>query len=458
MPVIPEYDNPTVLNAIRNSGGYDYQHRIPEATKANISEVMSKIFSYQPHRNEFLGALINRIGTVFVRNGTWSNPLREFWKENLKYGDTIQEIAVGLIESRIYDPKREYLEKDIFGNAKPNVEALYHSLNRREYYPITVNEMELRRAFTQENGLSSLVSQIVASPANSDAWDEFMATCSLFAEYEKNNGFFKIKVPDLATTPTPENARTVLRTMRATAENFKFPNTRYNASKIHSWANVDDIIIFGTPENVAALDVDALAAAFHMEKADVKGRLIAIPKEQFGIEKAQFVITTKDFFVSADSIYETTSQVNPVALTTNFFLHHWEVLSCSRFAPAVLLTSGDGTAVPTITITGLNLSAITVTDHEGKVITVATDKLVPGKNYVVNCKATGTGIEGLQFGVDFEVTGNKSPETMINNSGILSIGDNETSDKITVNMTLVADKSKNGKVDLLVDKSKASGM
>lgn len=458
MPTVPEYDNPTVLNAIRNSGGYDYQHRIPEATKANLSEVMGKIFSYQPHRNEFLGALINRIGTVFVRSGTWSNPLREFWKENLKYGDTIQEIAVGLIESRIYDPKREYLERDIFGKAKPNVEALYHSMNRREYYPITVNEMELRRAFTQENGLSSLVSQIVASPANSDAWDEFMLTCSLFAEYEKNSGFFKIKVPDLATTPTPENARAVLRTMRSTAENFKFPNTRYNASKIHSWAGVDDIIIFGTPENIASLDVDALAAAFHMEKADIKGRLISIPKEQFGIEKAQFVITTKDFFVAADSIYETTSQVNPVALTTNFFLHHWEVLSCSRFAPAVLLTSGDGTATPTITITGLGLSAITVTDHAGNAITVATDKLIPGKNYVVNCKATGTGIEGLQFGVDFEVVGNKSPETMVNNSGILSIGDNETADKITVTATLVADKSKTGKVELLIDKAKASGM
>lgn len=456
MSVIPEYDNATILNGIRNSGGLDYQHRIPEATKANIQEVMKKIFSYQPSRNEFLGALVNRIGTVVVRANTWANPLREFWRDRIAFGDTLEEIAVGLIESRMYDPKREYLEKDNFGHFKPNVEALYHTLNRREFYPVTVPEMELRRAFTSENGLSSLVSQIVQAPANSDAWDEFMITCSLFEEYEKNSGFYKIKVPNLITTPSADNARAALRTLRATADNFKFPSTRYNDARIHAWANHDDIVIFGTPENIASIDVDALAAAFNTDKANMKGRLIAIPKEQFGIADAQFIVTTKDFFVTADSVYETTMQQNPVGLTTNYYLHHWSVISASRFAPAVLLTAGDATPAINITPKNIALGEIAVTTYDGKAITVASDKLTPGKNYVVKAPVTGTDIAGLTWGIDYEVSGNKSPETMINNTGLLSIGDSEKSDKITVTSTLVADNTKTKSVALLVDKDQAS--
>ena len=55
-----------VLNTIRANASTTYQERIPEATRNNISKVGSAILNYEPARNEFLNALMNRIGYVIV--------------------------------------------------------------------------------------------------------------------------------------------------------------------------------------------------------------------------------------------------------------------------------------------------------------------------------------------------------------------------------------------------------
>ena len=70
-------------------------------------------------------------------------------------------------------------------------------------------------------------------------------------------------------------------------------------------------------------------------------RVIPVPAEQMGIDKAQAILTTKDFFVIADNLLENTSQPNPVSLGTNYFLHHWEVISTSLFVPAVMFWTGN---------------------------------------------------------------------------------------------------------------------
>ena len=51
-----------ILNAIRNVAGTEYQARIPEAVRTNISSVGNTILEYAPHTNLFLSQLINRIG------------------------------------------------------------------------------------------------------------------------------------------------------------------------------------------------------------------------------------------------------------------------------------------------------------------------------------------------------------------------------------------------------------
>ena len=101
MPSIPKMVTLTnssvdVLNAIRNSATQNYQTLVPIATPDAdcIRKIGSIIMNYPQLQNEFLSALVNRIGRVVVTNKMYQNPWKEFKKGRLEYGETIDEIFV----------------------------------------------------------------------------------------------------------------------------------------------------------------------------------------------------------------------------------------------------------------------------------------------------------------------------------------------------------------------------
>jgi len=423
--------NIAILNAIRSEGSTDYQRRIPEATKANVQGMMKTLHQHRPAYNEFLDALVNRIGTVFARNISWTNPLAEFKRGLLEFGDTIEEIQVGLLKAHTYDPDKEYMEKAIFGTERPHVESNFHHINRQDYYKITVNENLLQRAFLESAGLSSFVGQLMQTPSTSDQWDEFLLTVSLFNEYESNGGFYHVNVPDAAAISSgAQDARTALRKMRAMADTVKFPSTKYNVAGMPTFANAEDLCLFVTPEFNAAIDVEALAGAFNVDKAQMHGRIVPIPAEHFGIPGAQAIMTTRDFFVIADNALETTSQWNPLARATNYFLHHWEIVSASRFVPAVLFHTGADDEVITIARPVTSMSAIVVSDTEGATVT----DVQRGFIYSMAATAVTTPADG-DTAVRWSVSGNASTRTAVTQTGVLQVGADEANSSLTVTAT-----------------------
>ena len=73
MPSIPKTVTLTnssvdVLNAIRNSATTNYRDYVPIATQSaeSIREIGAVIMDYPALQNEFISALINRIGRVLV--------------------------------------------------------------------------------------------------------------------------------------------------------------------------------------------------------------------------------------------------------------------------------------------------------------------------------------------------------------------------------------------------------
>ena len=132
-------DNVAILNAIRDDGTKEYYRRIPKATQANLAQVLRSLTDNPPAYNEFIDSLVNRIGTVVTRNITWKNRLAKFKRQKIEYGDTIEEAQVGLINSHVYSPERDYLERELFGKHEAPMEVSFHKRNRQEYYPITIN-------------------------------------------------------------------------------------------------------------------------------------------------------------------------------------------------------------------------------------------------------------------------------------------------------------------------------
>jgi hypothetical protein len=432
-------ENDTILNTIRDNGSPEYFNRVPEATQATLQDTLAALTSYEPIWNEFVSAFINKVGLTVFRTKTWQNKLAKWKTGILPSGDSIEEIYVGFIKARTYNYDREHLEKDIFGTYKPEVQASYHKINRQEYYPITVNEELLKRAILQPNGLSSFVASLMASPANSDAFDEFIQMTSLLKEWYKDGGFFKIHIDDVsAEGSTPEQAKYALRRLRELAGNLEVPSTKYNAARMPSFANADELELLATPEFLAAIDVEALAGAFNIDKANVSYRVTVIPREYWGIPGAQAILTTSDFFVMTDTLFRTTSQPNPITLATNFFFHHHSILSLSRFAPAILLTTEAGTddAIVETPVTGI--SAITVADETGATVT----SVQRGGMYQVIGNAI---TEGNNDAIRVVLSGNESTKTRYyNQTNTLYVSDQDTANTLTLTAYAV-----DGDIDLI---------
>jgi len=98
-----DYKTSTLLNAIRNGASAEYKARIPEATAQNLAEVGTAILEFEATRNEFIYAIVNKIGMSIIKDKAFTNPLKEFKRGMLEDGETIEEIFVNLIKAAEFD-------------------------------------------------------------------------------------------------------------------------------------------------------------------------------------------------------------------------------------------------------------------------------------------------------------------------------------------------------------------
>lgn len=354
---LTDFNNVQLLNMIRNESSPEYQRRIPAATQSNMDITVSTLMSSTQMKNEFYSSLINRIGGTMVHGWKWSNPLSVFTRASQTYGDTWQEIAVGMPLAQVYDPNAEYLGADNFRKWKVDVDSLYHRLDFAHFYPVTTDDKTLRRAFTSDNGLSSLTSQLIQSCYNAAEVDVFEAMCHMFTQYARLGGYWRVHMDaDLnKMTSTQDEARGLLRQIRSWADSLKFVSTRYNARHMPTFAKPDELVLFCSPEVKSALDVQGLATVFHRTDAEpTTDRIIVVPEDRFGIDGVQAILTTDKFLIDIPVIEEMTQQTNPVNINSvNNYLHMQRIISVSGFAPAVLFWNGaastDNVVLPTDT-------------------------------------------------------------------------------------------------------------
>jgi hypothetical protein len=429
-PLREDLTNVDWLNAVRNEAGYDYQRRVPEATQANVQQVIQSLYTYKPLMNQFIDALVNRIGLVIFQNTIWQNPLAKFKRGVLQYGETIEEIMAGLLEATSYDPDRDELEKEVFGAMTPEVQASYHTVNRRDRYKLTVKEPLLRNAFLTSNGLGEFITNLMAMPQTSDQWDEYLLMANVFKEFDLAGGYHIQNVPDVSDQASDSaDSRFLLRRLREFANVLPFISRIYNPAGLPVAARPEELELFVTATADAAMDVEALAAAFNISKAEFASRKTVLPVEHFGIDGVQAILTTNKFFVVADQRIETTAIQNPSALFTNYWLHHWEVISASRFAPLVMFSSTRPTTVIPVTETPVtSVAPIVVKDENGVTVTA----VLRGELYNVESIAVTTPANGVNVAVRHVLENTQSTFSRITNNGTLHIGPDETSESAVI--------------------------
>ena len=441
-------NNYTILHDIWLNGTNDYQQRIPEPTQTNIDQVASALLEPMNgiYFNQFIDALVMRIGTTYVHQQSFRNPLRELKKAQLLYGNTIQEIIPKWIRAHAYIDDAE----DVFKLSRPDVSTWYHSQNRRDRYDISINDVELRTAFTEENGLNKLVASIMNVPTNSDEYDEYRIMMELIAIYNQKWGFYKHA---LSAAPTDKSTgQEFLQVVREYADLLRFPSTTYNNGSLPDipvFVNPEDCVLFVTPKTKSVIDVYALADLFNIDRAEIPYRVIVVDQFPIPDDDCVALLTSRDFFMCCDTVYKNTSQYNPKTLGTNYWLHHWGVYSVSPFVPAIMFTAGgDSTSIDVVEqeVTGISLSAEAETALAGDTVelTVAlTGELDPEVPYIelapnaaiYEVSVTRSTTEGEGESAVTTTSAVKSIRTRVDEYGVLHVGKNLLADDV---ITVVA--------------------
>jgi hypothetical protein len=156
--------------------------------------------------------------------------------------------------------------------------------------------------------------------------------------------------------------------------------------------------------------------------------MIPIPADQFGMDGCQAIMTTRDFFVITDQLFDTASQWNPENLSNNYFLHHWQVISASRFVPAVMFHTGADDAEPIVITPPTSVATPTIEQIDGADVTTAE------RGQLIALQTTITPDEAAQS-VVWTVSGNNSRRTYITPYGVLHVAPEETASSVTVTAT-----------------------
>lgn len=406
-----------VLNVIRQNATAVYQDRIPEATAENLHEVGDAILTYEAQANEFVNALVNRIGLVILNNRMATNPLAALKKGRLAVGETIEEIYIDVIKAQTYDPRAA--QDTLFKRHLPNVSSVFHSVDSQLNYPLTISNEQLRKAFLSYDSLDRFIAGLVDSMYKSATLDEFIQMKQLISEWNENSRFI---VEPITAVTDAASAREAMIKIKAVSDGMTIFNNQMNYAGVWTSTPKDEQYLITTPDFNARMDVDVLAAAFHMDKAEFAGHVIVVDNiGDLGDSGIEAILVDKNWYQVYDYLRTFKTAYNGEGLYWNYFYHVWMVYSLSPFANAVAF----GTATPTVT-------KLTVTP--------ATATLKAGGSVQIATSVTGTGAPTSKC--TFALTGNTDPETVVNTMGKVILGSKETGPTITVTATSVQDTSK----------------
>ena len=367
-----------ILNVIRQNASLEYQSLVPTVTQAtDIPKVGAVLMGYPAMANQFLNALVNRIAIVRVNSATFNNPYRDLKKGYLEFGETVEQIFVGIKKALVYDPEKG--EEREFKRYLPDVQASFHVVNWRVLYPVTIEDDMLREAFLSLDGVTDLIARIVDSVYTAANYDEFLLFKYMLIKSITKGEMFPVEIDasDIKNTAIA---------FRGTSNVLPFMSAKYNAAHVANTTPKERQQIFMDAFFNAQYDVNILASAFNMDKADFMGRLHLIDdfttfdNDRFDIIRSQSdgleavtsaelaamanvvgVLVDEDWFQVYDNLNKFTEKYVASGLRWNYFYHVWKTISSSPFHNAVVFIKGTGvTDIPTAlvyTITDIDTDA-----------------------------------------------------------------------------------------------------
>lgn len=342
-----------ILNVIRQNASLEYQSSVPTVTQAqDIPKVGEVLLGYPALANQFINALVNRIALVRVNSATFNNPYTRLKKGYLEFGETVEEIFTNIAKVFVYS--EEKAEARELKRYLPDVKAAFHAINWKVLYPVTIEEETLRQAFLSMDGVQDLIARIVDTVYTAAEYDEFLLFKYMIIKGVNSGKMYPaaINVSDI------KNAAIGFRGM---SNLLPFMSSKYNEAGVKNTTPRDRQVIFMDAMFNAQFDVNILASAFNMQKADFMGRLHLIDdfttfdnerwevirSESTGLESVTStelgvmsdviaVLGDEEWFQIYDNLAKFTEKYVASGLRWNYFYHTWKTISSSPFANMVV--------------------------------------------------------------------------------------------------------------------------
>lgn len=350
-----------ILNVIRQNASYEYQSKVPKVTKANdIPKVGEVIYGTPAFANEFLNALLNRIALVKVKSATFNNPYVGLKKGYLEFGETVEDIFVQIAEVVEFDADKAAARE--FKRTFPKVESAFYAMNWRVMYPVTIQDKDLYTAFQSLDGVQNLIAKIVDAIYTAAEYDEFLLFKYLLIKAVAYGQMYPVKVGD------GTDLKVDAVEYRGTSNLLPFMSSNFNEAGVKTTTPKDRQIIFMDAKYNAQFDVNVLASAFNMDKADFMGRLHLIDNftefdndrwnvirensdgiaevtsaELTLMQGVKAIIVDEEWFQVFDNKTVFTETYVASGLYWNYFYHTWKTIAHSPFANAIVFATSSGT-------------------------------------------------------------------------------------------------------------------
>ena len=367
-----------ILNAIRNNATQNYRDYVPKATPDadSIRQIGTIIMDYPALQNELLSALVNRIGRVLITSKMYDNPWAFFKKGLLEFGESVEEIFVNIAKPFQFDPA--VAETNVFKREIPDVKAAFHIMNYQKYYKATISNDQLRQAFLSWQGISDLIAKIVDAMYTGANYDEFQTMKYMLARHILDGHMYPVEIPAVETA----NMKSIVSVVKGVSNKFTFLSPNYNLAGVQTYTDKNDQYMLINSQFDATMDVEVLASAFNMDKAEFSGRRVLV--DSFGsldtdrlselfagdstykeissdelkaLDAIPAVLVDRNWFMIFDNFYNFTEQYNGEGLYWNYWYHVWKTFSVSPFANNALFVPGT----PGVTSVTVTPSSSTVT-------------------------------------------------------------------------------------------------
>ena len=375
-----------ILNYIRQDASTYYKNYVPKASvdADNLKVIGNIIMGDATLRNEFVSALVNRIGFVTITSKEWDNPWSFFDKGMVEFGQTTEEIFVNIAKPFEYDAEvgvdRQY-KRQI-----PDVRSAFHVMNWQKFFKVTIQEKDLKMAFLAWGGMQDLIGKIIGSMSTGLNYAVYNTMKYLIARVILQGQGNAQEIPQVSVA----NMKTIISKVKEISNNWTILNNKNNLAGVMNHTPKSEQYLILTNAFDAMMDVEVLASAFNMDKTEFYGHRVLIDgfgeidddymeelftkadgtvdpcyipltaAEKTALNTIPAILVDGSFMQIYTNMHEMTEKFNGESIYWNYWLHEWRTFSVSPFSQRM-------TFVPaTPAVTGVTLSPSTATIFSGQ--------------------------------------------------------------------------------------------